>query len=277
MRTFPDSTFTPLVLACIFGALGLTGALSRWLAVLFLVLADAVGIYGILSAGGHPSGARIVFSVLLTVGIGLLGWWSLSRGANAPLAAQLRIQERCISPSPDRLKPGIEHIFFLADIELSAPRTAKVSYSLDLIRHGMRYTAEWVQDVEEWQVFDKEGNRGPAVSLAVHLVRGGKVDGWLHFRVDSIGETELRGCTLRLWAKTKRDSIHCEYQGNAWPMPRRDLTIKKSRALDQEAHAFHDLLEKAATVQVAPKVSVPERKDKPASSSSRPAKRTSDA
>ena len=52
---------------------------------------------------------------------------------------------------------------------------------------------------------------------------------------------------------------------------------KDKKILDPTPKAFHDLLTKAATTQVAPKASVPLRKGKPASRSSRPAKRTSGA
>lgn len=177
-----------------------------------------------------------------------------------PFAAKLQIQERCTAPSLDRFKRGVEHIFFLADVELTNPDTAEVTYSLDLIRDGITYTTEWAEDVEQWQVFDKGENRGEAFPLAVHLVRGTKVDGWLHFRVDSIGESELRGCRIRLRAKTKRDSLYCEYPGNAWPMPPRDLTMKTRPIPDSTREAFHDLLDRAATTPVA---SVPVRKGKP--------------
>lgn len=146
-------------------------------------------------------------------------------------AAKLQIQERCVSPCLDRLKPGIGHIFLLADVELLDPKSAEVVYSLDLIKDGITYPAEWIRDVEEWRVLDHGEDRGPACPLAVDLVRGGRIDGWLHFKVDTIGETELRGCTHRLWVKTKRDSDHCQYQGNAWPMPRKDLAMRRDKKI----------------------------------------------
>ena len=254
----------------------MTGALSRRMALGLFAMSGAAGIYGIQEAR-YPLTDRCLFSALLTAGIGLIAWWSLSHGANAPFAAKLHILERITRPSLDRLKRGIVDIFFLADAELSSPEDAKVSYSLDLIRHGITYMAEWSQDAEEWEFVDAKGeNRGPACPLAVRLLRGQKVDGWLHFKVDGIGETELRGCGIRLWARSKRGAVYCEYPGDTWPMPRRDLAMKKKRTLDPTAPAFHDLLRTAATTVVVP-TSPPARKGKPGSSSAPPAEKTSGA
>ncbi|MFZ0319388.1 MAG: hypothetical protein WAL56_09705 [Candidatus Sulfotelmatobacter sp.] len=226
---------------------------KRWWALMSCALFTVLGTY---AAYAGKDGVWVVKATFALAGvcfvIAILQEWWRERGKRLELeavqfAAKLQIQGRYTSPSLDRLKRGIDHILLLADIELVEPESAEVSYSLDLVKQGITYTAEWAQDVEEWQVFDKGENRGKAFPLPVHIVRGKKVDGWLHFRVDGIGEAELRECRVRLWANTQRGPAYCEYPGNAWPMPRRDLTMKRKRTLDPTAKAFHQLLDKAAT------------------------------
>jgi hypothetical protein len=56
-----------------------------------------------------------------------------------------------------------------------------------------------------------------------------------------------------------------------------DFLMKNKVIPDPTPKQFHDLLDKAAITQVLPKASVPSRKGKPVSRSSRPAKKTSDA
>jgi hypothetical protein len=226
---------------------------KRWWALMSCALFTVLGTYAAYAGkdGVWVVRATLALAVVCFVIAILQELWR-ERGKRLELeavqfAAKLQIQDRSTGPSLDRLKRGIGHIFFLADVELAHPESAEVSYSLDLIKQGITYTAGWAQDVEEWQVFDKGENRGEAFPLPVHIVRGKKVDGWLHFRVDGIGETELRGCRIRLWANTQRGSAYCEYPGNAWPMPRKDLTMKKKGALGPTANAFHKLPVRAAT------------------------------
>lgn len=64
MGSFLEHPITALVVSILFGALAMSGKLSRSISACLFALAGAIGLYGTYEAGIYPLWVRILFAAL---------------------------------------------------------------------------------------------------------------------------------------------------------------------------------------------------------------------
>jgi hypothetical protein len=217
MGTFLEHPATALVLSGIVWAVAMTGALGRRMAFAVFVLSDGVGVYEIQQSAGYSLAARCFFSALLTTTVGLLAWWSFSRGANVKLEATLAIEDITRTRSGgegERWQYG--HLFIQASIHLQAPKKAEVTYVLELVRHGIVTPTKQLEDVRAWHFAEgvkhgigRKGEYRDMVPLGTSLSVMGQSDGWLHFQV-KMSDIDITNSRLRLRATTRSGMVQSE-------------------------------------------------------------------
>lgn len=86
MGGFLEHPVTALVISVLFGALAMTGRLSRTISVFLFVLAWGMGLYGTYEASSYALWVRILFVVLFTSLVTVLARWSLVEIARVQLS-----------------------------------------------------------------------------------------------------------------------------------------------------------------------------------------------
>lgn len=117
-------------------------------------------------------------------------------------------------------------IFVQASAHLKSPQSIKVEYVAELIRHGIPTRARTIDDVSAWRIAERKdhsvGRKGDyrdVLPLPASLSYKEKVDGWLHFQVDS-GDEEITNSQLRFTARTSDGAVVTERQlTGSFPSP----------------------------------------------------------
>lgn len=112
---------------------------------------------------------------------------------------------------------------FLVQVSAQAPSQIVVEYSAQLVFRGTTRELELVDDVGDWEIVEREyykqlernilPDRRKFITNPSALTKElttKRSEGWLHFRVDGMGETDIARRTLRLYANTTYGSIHAD-------------------------------------------------------------------
>jgi hypothetical protein len=108
-----------------------------------------------------------------------------------------------------------------ASAELQNMPDAKVEFAAQLVFRGETVQLKLIKDVERWEVIERNyykhlGSRPRQLfvtnpsPIAENLVRSIKHEGWLHFQIDGMTETEIARRTLRLYATSATGGPHVD-------------------------------------------------------------------
>jgi hypothetical protein len=144
----------------------------------------------------------------------------LTRLRSTPLAVDLEIHEVLQRPSFETHAYWNRDIFLRVSANLTSHQSQEVVYQLCLILRGKTLDAEWLNDVGDWcrtrivrqpSPFSAQADEPCLLidGLPTSLVRGHKVDGWLHFMTNQgLAESLLGNCVVRLIAKSPNGASH---------------------------------------------------------------------
>ncbi len=114
--------------------------------------------------------------------------------------------------------------------ELLNLAAAQVEYSAQLVFRGEALPLTGIRDVEKWEIIERRYYQtlhmypnSPLPSrplrssfvtnpsaIAEHLTRSVRNEGWLHFQIEGMGETDIAKRTLRLYATAKGGSCYAD-------------------------------------------------------------------
>jgi len=126
------------------------------------------------------------------------------------------------------------HFLVQVSAELQNMAEATVEYSAHLDFRGEVIPLQPIKDVEHWEVIERKyydhlGNRPRQLfttnpsPIAEKLIRSTKHEGWLHFQIDGMTETEIAKRTLRLYATAKTGGPHIDEELAPHHVVRSDL------------------------------------------------------
>lgn len=127
-----------------------------------------------------------------------------------------------------------------ASAQTKEPTPVTVSYSAQLVFRGTVVELERLDDLHQWEIIERKyydhlGSRPrrefvmdpPSLSTNLATI---KSEGWLHFRVDGMPETQIAKRTLRLYANTPRGSTHADRELAQDHVVRSDLVAMRKYA-----------------------------------------------
>lgn len=99
--------------------------------------------------------------------------------------------------------------------------TATVGYSAQLVYRGEAIELTAIKDLQTWEIIERRyyKNFGAGirqsfvtnpVPITESLIRSRRNEGWLHFQIVGMGETEIAKRTLRLYATSKSGGCHVD-------------------------------------------------------------------
>ena len=126
------------------------------------------------------------------------------------------------------------HFLVQVSTELLNMPSVKVDYAAQLVFRGEVVELSPIKDVEQWEIIERKyydhlGSR-PRQSfvtnpnpIAETLVRSIKHEGWLHFQIDGMTESEIAKRTLRLYVTSKNGGPHVDEELAKHHVVRSDL------------------------------------------------------
>lgn len=130
------------------------------------------------------------------------------------------------------------HFLVQVSAELQNMPEIKIEYAAHLVFRGETVQLELIKDVERWEIIERKyyvhlGSRPRQLfvtnpsPIAENLVRSIKHEGWLHFQIDGMIETEIAKRTLRLYATSTNGGPHVDEELARHHVVRSELVAMK--------------------------------------------------
>jgi hypothetical protein len=132
--------------------------------------------------------------------------------------------------------------------ELLNITTAEVEYSAQLVFRGDALPLTALGDVDEWEIIERRYYQQPypntpsmsrsrssfvtnPSAITKHLTRSIRNEGWLHFQIEGMGETDIAKRTLRLYATAKSGGSYTDRELAQDHIVRSDLVAMRKLSL----------------------------------------------
>jgi hypothetical protein len=121
---------------------------------------------------------------------------------------------------------------------------AEVEYSAQLVFRGEVIELAAIKDIHEWEIVERKYYQqlypntpsmlrprqnfvtNPA-AITENLSRSIRNEGWLHFQIEGMGETDIAKRTLRLYATAKRGACYADEELAKHHVVRSDLVAMR--------------------------------------------------
>jgi hypothetical protein len=130
------------------------------------------------------------------------------------------------------------HFLVQVSAELQNMPEATIEYAAQLIYRGEVIQLQPIKDVEQWEIIERKyyehlGSRSresfitTPSPIAENLTRSVKQEGWLHFQIDGMPESEIAKRTLRLYATSSNGAVHVDEELAKHHVVRSELVAMK--------------------------------------------------
>jgi len=119
--------------------------------------------------------------------------------------------------------------------------SSTVEYSAQLVFRGEVIELSTIRDVDKWEIVERKYYQQPYPSMSRpreyfvtnpaaitdNLFRSIRNEGWLHFQIEGMGETEIAKRNLRLYAQSKNGGCYCDEELAKHHVVRSDLVAMR--------------------------------------------------